>query len=360
MVSACQNPPMPESRYDTLIVGQGLAGSALAWHLIKAGQRVAVIDDGHRSSASRVAAGLINPLAGMRFNRRPELDDWLRSALAWYEALVPVCGGPVYHPLPMLRLFRSEGQKRFHRRRRDDATTRGLLDEPFEPDNCPEAIEAPHGGFLQHHTGYVDLPLLLDRLRSWLRERDALIASPLETTAVRSGEAVEVAGVSARRIVFCEGARLRDNPWFGELPLAPDKGEILDLDSEDWRPRHIINGAHWLIPIGDGRMRLGATHEHRDLELRTSEEARSELIAGLHQMAPGARVTVVGQQVGIRPGTSDRYPLLGRHRDHPGLCVCNGFGARGALSIPWYTDRLARHLVRGTPLPAEADIGRFR
>ena len=53
---------MPDTQIDTLILGQGLAGSLLAWHLIGGGQKVRVIDDAHRSSASKVAAGLINPL----------------------------------------------------------------------------------------------------------------------------------------------------------------------------------------------------------------------------------------------------------------------------------------------------------
>ena len=57
--------------------------------------------------------------------------------------------------------------------------------------------------------------------------------------------------------------------------------------------------------------------------------------------------------------TADRYPLLGRHPQQPALWVCNGFGARGALSIPWYTDRLAAHLRTGQSLPAEADIDRL-
>ena len=52
---------MSPAPFDTLILGQGLAGSALAWHLIEAGERVCVIDDGHCRSSTRVAAGLINP-----------------------------------------------------------------------------------------------------------------------------------------------------------------------------------------------------------------------------------------------------------------------------------------------------------
>ena len=48
---------------------------------------------------------LVNPLAGMRFGRRPELADLLRSAQATYDALAALCGEPLFHALPMLRLL---------------------------------------------------------------------------------------------------------------------------------------------------------------------------------------------------------------------------------------------------------------
>ena len=50
---------MSDTHIDTLILGQGLAGSLLARLLIRAGQSVCVIDDGHTSSSSTVAAGLV-------------------------------------------------------------------------------------------------------------------------------------------------------------------------------------------------------------------------------------------------------------------------------------------------------------
>lgn len=351
---------MSHREFDTLIIGQGLAGSALAWHLIHAGQRVCVIDDGHRSSSSRVAAGLINPLAGMRFNRRPEVTDWLRTAASWYADITPVCGQTVYHPIPMLRVFRSAEQRRFHQRRRDDPLSRELLDETFPRGACPEPIVAPYGGFIQHHTGYVDMPRVLDGLADWLIARNALLRQPLDLSRLRvDAQGITLETVRARRVVFCEGARLRFNPWFRELPLAPDKGEILDLQCANWQPRHIINGAHWLVPLHGGGIRMGSTHEHHKLDDRVTARGHAQLLKGLDALAPGMRMTVTAHQAGIRPATSDRHPLLGRHARDPALWVCNGFGARGALSIPWYTQRLASHLVTGTPLPVEADITRF-
>ena len=353
---------MPNKRFDTIILGQGLAGSALAWHLAEAGQRICVIDNNHASSSSRVSPGLINPLAGMRFNRRPEMSDWLSAADSWYARLNKVFGQILFHPMPMLRLFRSTEQRRFHERRRQDPVSRDLLDDGFGPENCPEPIAAPHGGFIQHRTGYADLPLLLDLVRNWLRERDALLERDIDYAQIEIGEDhVAFSDLHADRLVCCEGARLSENPWFDHLPLARGKGEILNLRIEGWQPRRIINGAHWLVPLSNGEMRFGATHEHKQIDQDTSAAGREELLAGVKAMlGRPAEVRVNGHQAGIRPGTSDRYPLLGRHPAHPSLWVCNGFGARGALSIPWYTRCLSEHILHDCALPTEADIRRFK
>lgn len=352
---------MPQSQFDTLILGQGLAGSALAWRLIAAGQRVCVIDDGHRSCASAVAAGLINPLAGMRFGHRPELADWLAGADHWYAELAQQFGRIFFHQLPMLRLFRSPQQQRFHAQRAADASSRDLIGAPFTSGQCPEPIVARHGGFIQRRTGYVDLPLLLASVRDWLRGRDCLVEGALapEQIDVQS-DGIRALGLHARRLVLCDGARLHANPWFSTLPLRPEKGEILDLVTDDWQPRHIINGAYWLVPLQTGGLRFGATHEHRQIDQRISAAARAQLLAGMRALRPDAAAPrVLRQQAGIRPATGDRYPLIGQHPRQPALWVFNGFGARGALTIPWYAQCLTRHLLNGVPLPAEADIRRF-
>jgi glycine/D-amino acid oxidase-like deaminating enzyme len=351
---------MQRARLDTLIIGQGLAGSALAWHLSAAGQRVCVIDDDHRGASSRVAAGLINPLAGMRFNRRPQVHAWLAAAEDWYASLARQFGQTYLHPLPLLRLYRSTRQRRFYQRRRDDPDSRDLLGSEFGPTACPEPIVAEHGGFTQLRTGYVDLPALLDSMAQWLRGIDALVSRALAYEQVLPvADGVGVGDLSADRLVFCDGARLRHNPWFDWLPLAPDKGEIIDIDDSAWRPRHIVNGAHWLVPVAGGGLRFGSTHDHDTAEDRPTAAARAALLAGYRALRPDADGVVVRRHLaGTRPATADRYPLLGRHPQHAALWVCNGFGARGALSIPWYTLRMAEHLVHGRPLPAEADIRR--
>lgn len=351
---------MTSAPVDTLIIGQGLVGSALAWHLLQRGQRVLVIDDDHRSAASLVAAGLVNPLAGMRFSRRAQLPQWLSSARRWYAAVAADCGGEVWHPRPMLRLFRSAEQYRFYERRRSAADSPELVGDRFTPNQCPEPVAAPFGGFVQHQTGYVDLPRLLKGLRRWLEQQGCLRKEHVPDDAIQPlAEGVRVGAYQARQLVFCQGATLAANPWFGNLPLHREKGELLTLACSDWHPDHIVNAAHWLVPQCDGSLRFGATHEHDARSASISRRGRDQLLRGLEALVPARRFELIDQQAGFRPGTPDRYPLIGRHPELPRLCICNGFGARGTLTAPWYTGELAKHLVDGAPLPREVDIRRF-
>ena len=52
---------------DYIIVGQGIAGSVLAWFLHKAGKNVKIIDDAASSAAWRVSLGVCNPITGKNF-----------------------------------------------------------------------------------------------------------------------------------------------------------------------------------------------------------------------------------------------------------------------------------------------------
>jgi len=58
-------------RINTIIVGQGLAGSLLAWSLIQRGQSILIVDNDHHHAASIAAAGIINPVTGQLFVLHP-------------------------------------------------------------------------------------------------------------------------------------------------------------------------------------------------------------------------------------------------------------------------------------------------
>src|SRR5215213_4116557 len=70
-----------------VIVGQGISGTFLSWYLQKAGASVIVIDENKSNTASRVAAGLINPVTGRRLVKSWMIDELMPFAWEAYNEI---------------------------------------------------------------------------------------------------------------------------------------------------------------------------------------------------------------------------------------------------------------------------------
>ncbi|MDP1589651.1 MAG: FAD-dependent oxidoreductase, partial [Prosthecobacter sp.] len=69
-----------------LIIGQGLAGTALAWRLWERGVPFLIVDRDEAVTCSKVAAGLITPITGMRLTVSWRYEVFYREALRFYRA----------------------------------------------------------------------------------------------------------------------------------------------------------------------------------------------------------------------------------------------------------------------------------
>jgi len=65
--------------YDYLVIGQGLAGSAIALQLLKRNRKFMVLDQPHQNNSSAVAAGIFNPITGKKW-----VKTWLAEQLFPY------------------------------------------------------------------------------------------------------------------------------------------------------------------------------------------------------------------------------------------------------------------------------------
>ncbi len=344
--------------HDLLIVGAGLAGSILTYRLTLAGQKILLVSDPSIPSASRVAAGLINPVTGQRLVLQEGAEKLLASAQRFYHSIEARFGINILHEHEMLRVFRSEKEKATWESRARNPAYHAYIDHELHDD--PD-INMEYGAFLQHQTGYLDTNTMLDTLHQWFREQDILIEAPLlYGDVIIESDSIQWQGVQADRIIFCEGWRGQKNPWFGWLPFQPAKGEILTLSTGSTIPAQMINRGKWLLPINRETFKLGATYDRNELNEMATEDAKQELLNALKHIflaRPAARVT--NHMAGVRPGTKDKQPFIGLHPEHAQLGIFNGFGSKGSLMIPWHAEQFTCHLIDGTPLPERADIRRW-
>ena len=105
---------------DYIIVGQGLAGSILALTLLKKGKSVIVIDNSNPSTASKIAAGLYNPVVFKRLVKSWLADDLLPYMNTFYPEMEKLLGAEFYFSKRILKPFAEEQEKTLWLKKTDE------------------------------------------------------------------------------------------------------------------------------------------------------------------------------------------------------------------------------------------------
>lgn len=294
-----------------LVAGAGLAGTLLALDQHQRGHPIEVWDDASGAGCSRVAAGLFNPLLGPRMSADPGGWDLLEPAYRRWEELL---GTRFFHPLTIKRPWVGSKVTAAHFPRSGLGWSAAATDEGV----CIE------GG------GWVNIPVLLDAARTFFRQQGLLREQRLTT-----GEAI------GRRVVWCGGLDDFTSGVWGLDPMVEGRwqgirGDVLTVEAPECHQSWISIGSRFLLPLGGGRFRWGATHE---IDVVTREEKppmRERLVAELCLVPGIGEFRVVDHQWGIRPASRSRKPLIGRHSQHRDWFLFNGFAGKGVSTIPRY------------------------
>lgn len=308
------------------IVGQGLAGTCLAWELWHRGVEFRIADR-ERGGSSRVAAGLINPVTGKNFEPTPHIAEFLPEALAFYQKLGGRFSIPFWHPLPILRLAGDEREwhKMLAKRERPDVAC-WLADHgaPRTMDGWLGALELTGGG-------RIDTRAFLDTSREFFREREIY-------------QNAEILPGDGTPRIWCDGAAGLLLGRHGPHRCA--KGEILTLRAADWNPSHIRIGAGgWLVPLGNGLFKAGSTYEWDQLDESPTPAGREKVFAIARRLGGEGDLEVIDHEAGIRPILRRSEPSIGPLGD--GDWMFNGLGSKGSLLAPGMAWRLAGWIHEG-------------
>src|SRR6185503_4780496 len=102
-----------------LIIGQGISGTWLSYYLQKEKRSFVVIDNNQPNSASRIAAGIINPVTGRRIVKTWMIDELISFLIPSYKELgdhlsinaIEEKSLIDFHPTPQMKLAFDERLK---------------------------------------------------------------------------------------------------------------------------------------------------------------------------------------------------------------------------------------------------------
>ena len=355
---------------DTLVIGGGLVGAALAWGLARAGQRVIVLDEGDVAlRASRGNFGLV--WVQSKGERMPEYSRWTRQSAdvwpAFSQELADQTGISVDYTKPGgIHFLLSEDA--LDAKRQQIARMHnhyGALQSGVEMLDRDELIKLMPGlgpdvlgGSYCPHDGHVSPLKLLRALHAGLARQGAqYIADARVERVARDGSGfVATTAKGAYRgaqIVLAAG---HGNTWLApslglDVPLIPEKGQI--LVTERAAPLMPMP-THLLRQTAEGTIMIGDSHEDTGYSTDSTTPVIAQLARSAQRCFPSlGQLRVIRSWGAVRVLSPDGCPIYQESETHPGAYSINchsGVTLAGAHAL-----KLAPLLAQGHLSP-EFDV----
>jgi glycine/D-amino acid oxidase-like deaminating enzyme len=342
---------------EVLVIGQGLAGTCLSWWLHQSGISFKVIDRPDANSASMRAAGLINPVTGRRFVKTWMIEELLPFAENMYREMEIFLGESLVSGVTVIDFFPSvQMLQAFVDRYKEDPA---FL--------YPGEDREKYAGSFRYELGWgsiqpcllVDVEKLLLSWRRWLNQNGLLTESQFEFSKLMTdAKGVVYSNIHYRYIIFCDGISSALNPWFKNLPFAPNKGEGLLVEIKDLDGSQVYKKGMSLVPYCQNLFWLGSSYEWTFENDQPSENFRKNAVSWLKNTLK-LPFTVKEHFAAIRPATLERRPFVGFHPIKPETGILNGFGTKGCSLAPYFSKQIVDQIKGEGKIHPLADVGRF-
>jgi glycine/D-amino acid oxidase-like deaminating enzyme len=339
-----------------LIIGQGISGTMLSWYLYEANIPFIVLDEAKENSASKVAAGIINPVTGRRIVTTWMIDQIMPFAVDAYQEFGKQFNIQTITKKNIIDFFPTKQmQEAFKERVNENAPYLKLND----------TIDFSEQ--LNYHLGYgiiepcyiVQVQNIIATWRKFLLKENLLVAEKFNEESIQiKADSILYEDITAAKIIFADGKNCSNNRWFKNLPWAANKGEALIIECASLNEGFIYKKGITIAPIGNNQFWVGANYIWDYTDDLPTKKFYDETKIQLQQILK-APFTIIAHKAAIRPANVERRPFVGFHPIEKNIGILNGMGAKGTSLAPYFANELVQQISNQSAITPEADVYRF-
>jgi glycine/D-amino acid oxidase-like deaminating enzyme len=329
------------------IVGQGLAGSILAYTLKnKFVCDVVIYNNESLKTSSSVAAGIYNPITGKRLAKAWMADSIFPFMFDFFNEIESRFSIKLLYNHLVFKPFADIEEQNYWTSKSADEGYKNIIEIVENISDFEKAIPHSFGGIKINQSGRLDISLFLETIKAYFQNINSYV-SVLKLPEFDKDEIV----------IFCEGAFAAQNPLWNWLPWQLNKGEILEVKIDELNLNNIINKSVFVMPIENKHFRVGSTYHREDFSPIPTQNGINELSEKLASFLE-IQFQITDVKSGIRPAVQGRRPFLGQHPEYHNYYIFNGFGSKAVSLAPFFANHLAEHIINNQPLIAEVKIDR--
>lgn len=342
-----------------IIVGRGLAASVIAHTLHQKNISFKIIGDENLSNCSKIAAGIWNPIVFKRLTKSWLAKDLISCLNEFYTNCELRLNKKLITQRAIIKPFTEEQEKKLWLKKAEFELS-DFLDEVIYDGNAQDLEHCiiPNQFGCVKQSGNLNMAEFLKTTAAYFK--NDLIEGSFDHSQLKiAPEGLTYKNLIAKNIIFCEGYLVKNNPFFKWIPLKPAKGETLVISAPELKLKdEILNKNGFLMGLGNGRFKVGATYEWNELTEEKTENGLAELQSKLKQLI-NCPYTILEHQAGVRPSSVDRRPIIGAHPKQQNLFIFNGLGTKGVMLAPYFAKKFVNFYLQKETLPEEVKVDRF-
>ncbi len=343
-----------------VVIGGGLAGCILAFTLTeKYNQRVSLVDDGYRRCASKVAAGIFNPITGKRMAKTWMEDQIFPAMLSFYKQAEIVLDAKFLHEHTVIKSFDSLSEQNEWVSKTADEGFKSHIQLFSENADLLVAINTHLGGIEVLQSGWLDCITFMNAVKSHFIFKNCFLEGSyqFETNQIISNENISTLPANGI-IVNCTGFQAANHPLWSSLPWQLAKGEIITIKT-DIKLNHILNHAVFVCPTTEANeYKVGATYIWNDNSNEVSQSGINELETKLKSFY-NLPFKILNAEAEVRPTVKNRKPFLGRHPQFSSQYIFNGFGSKTVSMAPYFANHFCEYLLQEADLIKEVNVNQY-
>ena len=348
--------------YDAIIVGGGVIGMSIAYHLAHQKVDTLLLDRNDLARATNAGAGILSPETS-----GSDSEVWVNFAIKagnYYPKLIEhlkeqQATSPGYERCGILTVAIDDSEiEQFDRtkdiifqrkRQRGQPSDKDLhLISSHQAKSLFPCLAPVQKAIYYKRAARVDGRLLTQALQhaseaQGLEILEANVEKLLFQKGQVGGVITKAGAFHANKVVIAGGAwsQAYEDELGVRIPVEPQRGQIMHfsmkgVDTDNWPMISAFHG-HYIVPWPQGNIVVGATREtNSGFDTQPTASGIHEVLHEALRVAPGlAQAELKSVRVGLRPMTNDQLPILSKVPCIDNLYLATGHGSTGLLLGPY-------------------------
>tara|TARA_B100000579_G_scaffold432103_1_gene448351 strand:+ start:8719 stop:9720 length:1002 start_codon:yes stop_codon:yes gene_type:complete len=329
-------------KYDYIIIGQGITGSALAWKLNYSNKKFLILDSENKNTASKAALGIYNPITGRRKALTWNVNELFENLERFYLNVEKEIGVKILFKKNIYRPINNNKDFNDWNSRMSNVKFQSIIKEIDEK----KAITKK--------SGYIDVKKYLTHTRKYFKKKERYHRYKLDDKdIIIENNEIRLKGFQAKHIVMCIGIDQKKINLFNKIDINEVSGNSI-LAELNYSIKNIINNKISIVNTSKNIFHIGSSYNNGSDNI-----GHSKILDDARKIIK-KKLIFKKSFFGIRSSSKDRRPIVGKHFQLKNLYIINGLGSKGISQAPYCSDKLFNYIERNKQIDKEININRFK